>query len=133
MLSGTRILVCEDNQMNAIITKRLLEKKGCIVDWARDGSNGVELFKTSVTGYYDAILMDIRMPVMDGLTAARMIRKSGRPDAGTVPVIAMSANAFEEDVKKSLAAGMNEHLAKPVEPEKMYEILSREITKRKNK
>ncbi|MDD2355345.1 MAG: response regulator, partial [Lachnospiraceae bacterium] len=95
--------------------------------------NGVELFKTSVTGYYDAILMDIRMPVMDGLTAARMIRKSGRPDAGTVPVIAMSANAFEEDVKKSLAAGMNEHLAKPVEPEKMYEILSREITKRKNK
>ena len=62
-----------------------------------------------------------------------MIRKSGRPDSGTVPVIAMSANAFEEDVKKSLAAGMNEHLAKPVEPEKMYEIMSREISKRKNK
>ncbi|NLC73888.1 MAG: response regulator, partial [Clostridiales bacterium] len=104
-----------------------------IVDWARDGSKGVELFKTSETGYYDAVLMDIRMPVMDGLTAARMIRKSGRPDSGTVPVIAMSANAFEEDVKKSLAAGMNEHLAKPVEPEKMYEIMSREISKRKNK
>ena len=133
LLSGTHILICEDNQMNAIITKRLLEKKGCIVDWARDGSKGVELFKTSETGYYDAVLMDIRMPVMDGLTAARMIRKSGRPDSGTVPVIAMSANAFEEDVKKSLAAGMNEHLAKPVEPEKMYEIMSREISKRKNK
>ena len=81
-------------------------------------------------GYYDAILMDVRMPVMDGLEATRAIRALDRPDAKSIPIIAMTANAFDEDVKQSLQAGMNVHLSKPVEPEHLYETLGRVIAQR---
>lgn len=126
-LKGKHILLCEDNSLNTEIAKRLLQKAGCTVETAANGLIGVNCFGASAANGYDAILMDIRMPEMDGLAAARAIRKLKRPDAATVPIIAMSANAFDEDVKKSLQAGMNDHLAKPVEPQKMYDTLVRLI------
>lgn len=85
------------------------------------------MFSEHPAGYYDAILVDIRMPVMDGLNATRAIRALDRPDAKSIPIIAMTANAFDEDVKQSLQAGMNAHLSKPVEPEHLYETLGQMI------
>lgn len=122
-----RILLCEDQKLNAQIASRLLEKQGAEVVWKENGKLGAEAFAESEIGYFDAVLMDIRMPVMNGIEAAEAIRAMDRADAKTVPIIAMTANAYEEDVKKSLDAGMNEHLAKPVEPAKLYETLSRYI------
>lgn len=126
-LKGARILICEDNHLNTVIAKRLLEKVGCIVDCAENGEIGVERFAASAQGTYQAVLMDIRMPKMDGLEATKAIRALDRPDAIAVPVVAMSANAFDEDVKASLAAGMNAHLAKPVEPALLYQTLCESI------
>lgn len=123
-LRGKRILLCEDNDINTVIAMKLLERKGCLVDTAANGLLGVEAFTASAPGHYAAILMDIRMPEMDGLEATRAIRALGRPDAATVPIIAMSANAFNENIQASLDAGMNAHLIKPVEPEKMYKTVA---------
>ena len=95
-----------------------------------NGQIAVDMFSEHPAGYYDAILMDIRMPVMDGLAAARAIRALDRPDAKSIPIIAMTANAFDEDVKQSLQAGMNAHLSKPVEPENLYETLGRMLQTR---
>ena len=122
--------MCEDNKINAEIGKTLLEKRGCIVDWAHNGQEGIERFGSSGSGYYGAILMDVRMPIMDGIEAAKKIRSMDRPDARKVVMIAMSANAFEEDIRKSLDAGMNAHLAKPVEPDAMYAALARQLMER---
>ena len=113
-LTGRRILVVEDNALNMTITQTILSKNGLLVEPAVNGQEAVDQFAAHGPGYYDLILMDIRMPVMDGLTATREIRRLARPDARTVPIVAMSANAFEEDVKKSLESGMNGHLAKPI-------------------
>lgn len=129
-LAGAHILLCEDNLLNTVIAKRLLEKVGCITDTAENGRQGVERFRSSAPFEYDAVLMDIRMPVLDGLAAAAEIRALGREDARTVPIIAMSANAFDEDVRTSLGAGMNAHLAKPVEPQRLYDTLARQIMER---
>ena len=128
-LSGTRILLCEDNPMNQDMEKRILEKMKCEVDIAEDGQIGLEKFIQSDVGDYDMILMDIRMPNMDGLEATREIRALERQDAKTVPILAVSANAFEEDIKASLDAGMNEHLAKPVSANILYEKIT-EYTQR---
>ena len=87
----------------------------------------VRRFSEKPEGYYDAILMDVRMPVMDGLTATKTIRALDRPDAKTIPIIAMTANVFDEDVERSREAGMNAHLSKPVEPDKLYETMKRLI------
>ena len=103
--------------------KKILRMKGMTADHAVNGKLAAEMFAASPEGYYSAILMDIRMPVMDGLSAASAIRASERHDAGTVPIIAMTANAFDEDVQNSLQAGMNAHLSKPVEPDKLYATL----------
>lgn len=113
--------------MNTVIARRLLEAVGAIVDTAPDGQQALDLFTSSAVGSYDALLMDIRMPVMDGLTATRAIRDLDRADAKKVPIIAMSANAFDEDITKSLEAGMTAHLAKPVVPETMYDCLRKAI------
>lgn len=122
--SGThRILVAEDHPLNAEIVRKLLEKQGYQVDHASNGKECVLKFTRSTPGYYGMILMDIRMPEMDGLEATRFIRHYERADAATIPIIAMTANAFEQDMKECLDAGMNEHLSKPVEPEKMYAAL----------
>lgn len=110
--------------MNQLVAVKLLEKQGAAVDCAENGSVAVERFAASPTGWYDAVLMDIRMPVMDGLDAARAIRALSRPDAAAVPIIAMTANAFDEDVRQTFASGMNAHLAKPFEPEKLYGVLA---------
>ena len=121
--TGKHVLLVEDNQINTEVAMMLLESKGFKVDTAENGLRALELFSKSDKGYYDAILMDIRMPLMDGLTAATNIRHLSNADAGTIPIIAMTANAFDDDIEKSKAAGMNAHLAKPIEPERMYHTL----------
>lgn len=122
-LKGRRILMAEDVMINAEIMKRLIMVREAETDHAENGSAALDMFMNSPPGYYDAILMDIRMPVMDGLETTKAIRSLDRPDAGTIPIIAMTANAFDEDVQRSLQVGMNAHLSKPVEPEKLYQTL----------
>lgn len=115
-IEGFHILLVEDNPLNAEIASFILEDEKADVDLAIDGKKALDKFLKMPVGYYDAILMDIMMPVMDGLEATVQIRNSGREDSETVPIIAMSANAFTEDVQKSLRAGMNDHIAKPIDP-----------------
>ncbi|SHJ76018.1 hybrid sensor histidine kinase/response regulator [Hespellia stercorisuis] len=124
-LVGRKVLLVEDHPLNAQIAGKLLERVGCVVKWENNGAKGVAAFKKSNLNEYDVILMDIRMPEMDGIAAAKTIRGLDREDAGSVPIIAMTANAYDEDVRKSLEAGMNAHLAKPVKPQKMYETIVR--------
>jgi len=126
-LRGMNILVFEDNAFNAEIAKTLLEQQGAHAELAGNGQEGVNLLAASPAYRFDAILMDIRMPVMDGCEAARAIRAMNRPDAASIPIIAMSADAYEEDVRRSLAAGMNAHLAKPIDPEQLASLLTRLI------
>ena len=132
-LEGARILLAEDIFINAEIMKELLRSKGCEIDHAENGRICVDLFRESEACHYDAVLMDIRMPEMDGLEAASRIRALDRPDAGTVPIIALTANAFDEDVQRSLQAGMNAHLSKPVEPEHLFRTLEELIWEARNK
>ena len=122
-LNGKHILLAEDVFINAEIMKELLKIKGMITDHAENGKIAVEMFSESQVGYYDAVLMDVRMPEMDGLEATAEIRSLGRSDAEKVPIIAMTANAFDEDVQLSLQVGMNAHLSKPVEAERLYHTL----------
>lgn len=128
-LEGRNILLCEDNQMNREIADRLLKKKGVIVTNAENGKIGLEKFEQSPVGYFDAVLMDIRMPVMDGYETTRKIRSLKRKDALTIPIIALSANTFDKDRKACKEAGMNEHLSKPIEPQVLYATLNRYIQK----
>lgn len=120
---GKRVLLAEDNIINTEVAVMLLEGKGFLVDTAENGLRAMEMFSKSQEGYYDAILMDIRMPLMDGLTAAKNIRHLSNGDAGSIPIIAMTANAFDDDIEKSKAAGMDAHLAKPIEPERLFQTL----------
>ena len=120
---GLRLLLAEDNELNAEIAETLLSDNGAHVTVVHDGQQAVEAFQRSPAGTYDAILMDVMMPVMDGLTATRAIRALDRPDAGTVPIIAMTANAFMEDAEKCFEAGMSAHLAKPLELKKMVSVI----------
>ena len=122
-LRGKRVLLAEDNPLNAKIAVKLLEKAGITAVTAANGQSALENFSLVSENYYDAVLMDIRMPVMNGLDAARAIRALDRGDAKTVPIIAMTANAFDTDVEESLCSGMNAHLSKPIEPAKLYEAL----------
>ena len=122
-LAGRRILLAEDVQINAEIMMMVLAAREMIVDLAVNGRIAVEKFEASEPGYYDAILMDMRMPEMDGLEATRTIRSMEREDAAGIPIIALTANAFDEDVQRSLQAGLNAHLTKPVQPESLYETL----------
>lgn len=123
-LPGLRILMAEDMLINAEIMKQILRMKGMEVEHFENGKLAVEALEQSEPGYYDAVLMDIRMPVMDGLAATRAIRALNHPDARRIPVIAMTANAFDEDVQRSLQAGMNSHLSKPVDPDRLYATLA---------
>ncbi|MBR1842178.1 MAG: response regulator [Oscillospiraceae bacterium] len=122
-LTGRHILIAEDILINAEILTELLEIREITVDHAENGRIAFEMFRDSAEGTYDAVLMDIRMPEMDGLEATAAIRALPRKDAKTVPIIAMTANAFDEDVQLSLQAGMNAHLSKPIEPDKIYSTL----------
>ena len=129
LLAGCRVLMAEDVEQNAEILADLLELEGIEAEHAENGEAAVRMFSEKEKGYYDAILMDVRMPVMDGLTATGAIRKLDREDARTIPIIAMTANVFDEDVESSLKAGMNAHLAKPVEPDRLYSVLAELIGK----
>ena len=130
-LDGRRILIAEDMTVNAEIVKQLLSISLMEVNHAKNGQEAVDLFLKSPQGYYDAILMDVRMPVMDGLAATEAIRASNHPDAKTIPIIALTTNYFDEDVQRSIAAGMDAHLEKPVDPNHIYRTLAELIDKRK--
>ena len=129
-LQGRRILVVEDNELNAEIAGSILNLHGIEAERAVNGLLGVKAFSEKEPGYYDAILMDIRMPVMDGLEATKEIRKLPREDARTIPIIAMTANTFDEDMKKSIESGMNGHLAKPIDFKELMQTLLRVIGSR---
>ena len=122
-LNGRRVLLAEDMAVNAEIMTMVLQMRNMEVDLAENGRIAVDKFAGHEPGYYDAILMDMRMPEMDGLEATRTIRAMDREDAATIPIIALTANAFDEDVERSLQAGLNAHLSKPVEPEDLFETL----------
>ena len=124
-IQGMKILLVEDNALNCEIAQALLEENGAVVTTASDGRQAVELFNASPINGFDAILMDIMMPVLDGLAASKEIRHSARKDAVSIPIIAMTANAFAEDQERSFEAGMNEHLTKPLNQEKLLRVLAK--------
>ena len=124
-IAGMRVLLVEDNEINCEIVEFMLKDAGAEVVTANDGKAAVDVFAQSAPGTFDCVLMDLMMPVMSGYEATRVIRGLDRSDAKTVPIIALSANAFEEDVTMAKDAGMNEHLAKPVDMNKMFEVMSR--------
>ena len=113
--------------MNQEITKALLDEKGMLVTVAEDGKIGIERFRGAPENFYSAVLMDIRMPVLDGIETTRQIRKIPRKDAKTVPIIAMTADAFAEDISRAKSAGMNDYITKPVEPDALFRILEKQI------
>ena len=129
-LKGCRVLLAEDVAVNAEIIVMVLSLREVEVEVAVNGRIAVEMFEGHPEGWYDAILMDMRMPEMDGLEATKTIRASGRRDAGAIPIIALTANAFDEDVQRSLQAGLNAHLSKPVEPEALFDTLENLIQAR---
>ena len=122
-LKGRRILLAEDVDINAEIMIDSLEMENIMTDRAGNGKEAVEMFENSTEGIYSAILMDVRMPEMDGLEATEKIRSLNRPDAKRIPIIALTANAFDEDIQRSIQVGMNAHLSKPVEAEQLIKIL----------
>lgn len=125
--SGKHVLVAEDNDLNWEILQALLSDIGMEVEWAENGKICLEKFQASAPGYYDVILMDVRMPVMNGYEATKGIRASSHPDAGTIPIIAMTADAFSEDIKQCLDCGMNAHTAKPINFEEVISLLKKHI------
>lgn len=127
-LTDKKVLLVEDHPLNRQIAVRLLNRKNMVVEIAENGQEGVERFMSSEPYEYQVILMDIRMPVMDGYQASRSIRNVNREDAKTIPIIAMTANAYEEDVKRALAEGMNDHLSKPIEPELLYRTIAKYLS-----
>jgi CheY-like chemotaxis protein len=129
-LSGIRVLVAEDVDVNAEILQAVLEMRGIESDRAENGRIAVERFAQSEEGHYAAILMDMRMPEMDGLEATRAIRALPRADAKSVPIVALTANAFDEDVQRSLQSGLNAHLSKPIDPDSLFGTLGRLVSRR---
>ena len=129
-LQGRRLLLVEDNDLNAEIAATILEGDGAYVSIAGDGAQAVEAFAANPAGTFDAILMDVMMPEMNGYEATRCIRELDREDADAVPIIAMSANAFAEDVSASLASGMNAHLSKPIDMRRVLATLIKYVRKR---
>jgi PAS domain S-box-containing protein len=126
-LKGKHVLICEDHPLNQEIAKTLLEKRGMIVTIADEGRTGVNTFAKSSLNYFSCVLMDIRMPVMNGYEATQAIRSLNRPDAKKIPIIAMTADAFSEDIKKCMSAGMNDHIAKPINPLAMFNTIAKNL------
>ena len=127
---SSRVLLAEDNDLNAEIACELLAEAGLVVERAGDGAEACVMFEASKIGYFDAVLMDVQMPNMNGYEATRCIRELDREDADAVPIIAMSANAFAEDVSASLASGMNAHLSKPIDMRRVLATLIKYVRKR---
>ncbi|MDO4798238.1 MAG: ATP-binding protein [Coriobacteriales bacterium] len=130
IVAGTHVLIVEDQEMNAEILAELLDMEEITSEWAQNGQIAVEVFQNSEPGHFDAVLMDMRMPVMDGLAATRAIRKLDHPDAERIPIIALTANAFEEDVRHCLEAGMDAHLSKPVDIDRLTDLMGRLLASR---
>lgn len=126
-LQDIHILLVEDNEINTMVAMRLLEKKGCIVDTAENGHAALKMFMASECGYYQVILMDVRMPIMNGIEATKQIRLADREDAATIPIIAMTADAFTDDQNQTKEAGMNAHITKPIEAEIMYNTIVKHL------
>ncbi|MCI8374327.1 MAG: response regulator [Lachnospiraceae bacterium] len=124
---GRRILLAEDNDLNWEIASELLSDLGLTLTWAENGEICLEKFQASEVGFYDAILMDLRMPVMTGLEATKAIRALNRPDAKTIPIIAMTADAFAEDIQNCLNSGMNAHVAKPIDLDEVSRLLKKHV------
>lgn len=127
-LTGLKVLLVEDNELNMEIARTMLEEIGIVTEGAYDGKEAVDIFINTPPGTFDCILMDLQMPVMDGYTAARKLRSSSRSDAHTIPIIALTANAFAEDITKALAAGMNDHVSKPIDYGRLLEVMTRHIS-----
>ena len=125
--TGKRILLVEDNEFNREVAREFLEMTGAAVESAENGLEALKMFTSSESGYYNIILMDVQMPVMDGYEATKNIRSSSHPDAASIPVVAMTANAFSEDVAAAIASGMNGHIAKPIDIALLYQLLSSQI------
>lgn len=133
-IKGASLLLAEDNELNAEIAQILLEDEGASITLAKDGQEAIDIFGASEPGTYDAILMDVMMPKVDGLQATKIIRSMKRKDAGEIPIIAMTANAYDEDVRKCIDAGMNAHLAKPLQMQEVIATIAQQIlTKKRNK
>jgi len=126
-LNGLHVLLCEDHPLNQEIAKKLLNEKGMTAEIAENGQRGIDMFSKSPIGFYDVILMDIRMPVMDGYEAAQKIRQLTRKDAALIPIIAMTADAFSDDVQKCIKSGMNGHISKPVDPKTLFSTISQAV------
>jgi CheY-like chemotaxis protein len=124
-LNGLKVLLVEDNELNMEIAREILDEEGMQVTSAENGAIAVEKFENSAPEEFDVILMDVMMPVMNGYDATRAIRKCGHPAAKTIPIIAMTANAYREDVEKAMDAGMNAHIAKPIDTNLLMEALDR--------
>jgi CheY-like chemotaxis protein len=122
-LTGMKILLVEDNELNTEIAKEILEDEGILVTVAENGKQAYEAFTLAPPGRFDVILMDVMMPVMNGYEATKAIRESNHPEAKTIPIIAMTANAYKEDVDKALDAGMNAHVAKPIDIQMLMSVL----------
>lgn len=125
LFKGKKILLTEDNELNREIAVELLKEEGFILDTAEDGTIAVEKMRTAKPGQYDLILMDIQMPIMDGYEATRQIRKLKNPETANIPIVAITANAFEEDRQKALEAGMNEHVSKPIDLARLLEAVKK--------
>ena len=122
---NVRVLLAEDNAINAEIAIEILTLKGIQVELAENGAKTVKSFEQSIPGYFDLILMDMRMPVMGGIEATKAIRASQHPDAATIPIVALTANSFQEDRNRAKQAGMNDFLSKPLEIELLYTVLQK--------
>ena len=124
-MNGVRILLVEDNEINTEIAKELLTEEGCIVEAANDGVACIDMIEKADAGYYKMILMDIQMPVMNGYEATAAIRSLHKQDGKTIPIVAMTANAFAEDILLAKNAGMNEHISKPLDMTRLRDVLRR--------
>ncbi len=127
--SGKRLLLVDDNELNMELAYEILSSAGFSIETAENGQIAVEMVQNSAVGYYDGILMDIQMPVMDGYQATRKIRSLERKDLAEIPIIALTANVLDEDKKKALSSGMNAHIAKPLDVKVMYEVLGNILLK----
>ncbi len=124
VLAGMKVLIVEDNELNRDIVQEVLKERGLIVTEAADGQAAVDLFCGNPPGPFDVVLMDVHMPVLDGVSATRQIRAMERPDAKTIPILALTANDCEEDIRLTREAGMNDHLTKPFDMEKIFRVLA---------
>ena len=124
-IRGVHVLLCEDNEMNTEIARSVLQMYGAEVTAAADGAEGCRLFEKSAADAFDLILMDLRMPNLDGYEAARRIRASAHPRGASIPILAMSADAYASDVERALAVGMNGHVSKPVDPARLVAEIAR--------